>query len=43
MVDAAQVIIDAVERAEMDREHDALDDLLKPALGLAEGEGSKVS
>jgi prevent-host-death family protein len=28
-VDAAQVVIDAVERAEMDPEHGALDDLLK--------------
>lgn len=28
-VDAADVIIDAVERAEMDPEHAALDDLLK--------------
>lgn len=27
--DAAQVVIDAVERAEMDPEHNALDDLLK--------------
>jgi hypothetical protein len=28
-VDAAQVVIDAVERAEMDPEHAALDELLK--------------
>jgi prevent-host-death family protein len=28
-VDAASVVIDAVERAEMDTEHAALDDLLK--------------
>jgi len=36
--DAAQVVIDAVERAEVGPEHDALDDLLKPAPGLAESE-----
>jgi hypothetical protein len=30
-VDASQVVIDAVERAEMDPEHAALDELLKRA------------
>jgi prevent-host-death family protein len=34
--EAADVVIEAVERAEMDAEHAALDDFLDPASGFAE-------